>query len=58
MKLSSIPKLIGSVLNIRASSSVDVSADLENEPVSPKSISELLKNEEEKENNQNTQDDI
>lgn len=48
IKFSQIPKLIGSVLNVRASSSVDVSADLENEPVSPKSISELLKDEEEK----------
>ncbi len=58
MKLSSIPKLIGSILNVRASSSVDVSADLKNDPISPKSISELLKDEEEKTNKKNTKDNI
>ncbi len=58
MKLLNIPKLIGSILNVRACSSIDVSSDLKNEPVSPKSISKLLQDEEEKTNKKNTKDNI
>lgn len=58
MKFSQIPKLIGSILNIKASSSVDVSADLENEPQSPKSISELLQDDEKKPKKTNSENNI
>jgi hypothetical protein len=58
MKFSQIPKLIGSILNIKASSSVDVSADLENEPISPKSISQLIQDDEEKNKNQSSKNNI
>lgn len=47
-KLPKLPKIIGSVLNIRASTSVDVSSDLSQDSTNQKTIAQLLKDEEEK----------
>lgn len=49
IKLLKLPKIIGSVLNIKASSDIDVSADLEKDASSQKSIAQLLEDAEKKE---------
>lgn len=53
IKFLKLPKIIGSVLNIKASDNIDVSADLAKDATTQKSISELLNNEEKKDKQEN-----
>lgn len=52
IKLPSLPKIIGSILNVRASSNIDVSEDLAKDTATQKSISQLLEHAEKEEKKQ------